>query len=82
MMHAREDIGAIFLNFLAPAASVAELAAMQFVIDDRDVDGQTGGQAGDKRQQRLSVRFTRSVKTQHFRKPSVSRKNLDAKQKV
>jgi hypothetical protein len=55
---------------------------MQFVIDDRDVDGQTGGQAGDKRQQRLSVRFTRSVKTQHFRKPSVSRKNLDAKQKV
>jgi hypothetical protein len=65
MMDARENIGPIFLDFLAPTASITELPAVQLAIDYRDVDGQASRQAGDKRQQRLPVRFTSSVKTQH-----------------
>ena len=49
----------------AAAASVAKLAAVQFVIDDIDVDGQASRKARDKCQQRLSVRFTGGGETQH-----------------
>jgi hypothetical protein len=37
--HAGENVGAVFFYFLAAAASVAELAAVQFVIDNIDVNG-------------------------------------------
>ncbi len=66
VMDASENIGAIFFDFLAAAAAVAELAAVQLVIDEGDVDGQTRGQAGDEGQQGLSVRFTGGVKAQHL----------------
>src|SRR6266446_1312591 len=63
--YAGEDVGAVFFDFLATAAAVAELAAMEFVVDEVQVDGKRRGQARDKGQQRLSVRFTGSVEAQH-----------------
>ena len=63
--HAGENFGAVFLDFLAAAATVAELAAMEFVIDEINIDGKGSGQTGDEGEERLSVRFTGSVEAKH-----------------
>ena len=63
--HAGKNLGAVLLDFLAAAAAVAELAAVQLLIDKLDVDRQLRGQAGDKGEERLSMRFTGSVETEH-----------------
>ena len=65
--HARENIGAILFDFLPAAASVAELAAVKFVIDEVQIDREGRWEAGNKRKQRLSVRFTGGVELQHLR---------------
>src|SRR5713226_1058282 len=65
--HAGKDFGAVFLDFLAAAAAVAELAAVQFVIDEVEVHGQGRRQAGKEGEERLSVRFTGSVEAKHSR---------------
>ncbi len=54
--HASENVGAIFFYFLPAAATVAELAAVQFAIDEFEVNGQAGGESGQKGEQRLSGR--------------------------
>src|SRR5258708_39289130 len=64
--HSGENVRAVLFDFLPPAASVAQLTAMQFVIDELQINGQSRGQAGQKRQQRLSMRFSRSVELQHL----------------
>ena len=63
--HAGEDFCAVFLDLLASTAAVAELAAVQFVIDEIDVDRKGSGQSGNEGQQSLSVRFTGSVEAKH-----------------
>ncbi len=65
--HAGKDFGAVFLDFLAAAAAVAELAAVQFVIDEVEVHGQGRRQAGKEGEERLSVGFTGSVEAKHGR---------------
>src|SRR5229473_1725933 len=65
--YAGEDVGAVLFDFLAAAAAVAELAAMEFVVDEVQVDRKRSGQPGNEGQQRLSVRFTGSVEAQHGR---------------
>jgi hypothetical protein len=63
--HAGKDFAAVSFDFLAAAATVAKLAAVEFVIDEIDVDGEGSGQAGDEGEERLSVRFTGSVEAKH-----------------
>ncbi len=65
--HAGKDFGAVFFDFLTAAAAVAELAAVQFVIDEVEVHGQGRRQAGKEGEERLSVRFTGSVEAKHSR---------------
>ena len=65
MAHASKDFGAVFFKFLTAAASVTKLAAMEFVVDEVQVDRKRSGQPGNEGQQRLSVRFTGSVEAQH-----------------
>jgi hypothetical protein len=60
-----EDFGAIFFDFLAATAAVAELAAVELVIYEVYVDRKGSGQAGNEGQESLSVRFTGSVEAQH-----------------
>src|SRR5712692_1966029 len=65
--HAGKDFGAVFLDFLTAAAAVAELAAVQFVIDEIEIDRQGSRQAGDEGEERLSVGFTGGVEAKHGR---------------
>jgi hypothetical protein len=60
-----KDFRLILLNLLAPAAAIAQLPAVQLLIDEFDVDRKLRGQAGNKREERLSMRFTGGVKLQH-----------------
>jgi hypothetical protein len=60
-----EDVCAIFFNFLAAAASVAELAAVQVAVYGFDINGQAGRQPGKEGQEGLTVGFTRCVETKH-----------------
>jgi hypothetical protein len=46
-----ENVSAVFFNFLATTASVAELAAVQLAIDEFEVDGEASRQAGEKCQE-------------------------------
>jgi hypothetical protein len=63
--HAGEDFGAIFLDLLASTAAVAELSAVEFMIDEIDVNREGSGKAGDEGEERLSVGFTGSVEAKH-----------------
>jgi hypothetical protein len=45
----------IALDLHATASAVAELAAAQLVVDQFVIDGQSGGQAFDDRDERSSV---------------------------
>ena len=65
--HAGKNLRLVFLDFLSPPAAVAELPAVQLVIDELHINGQLRGQAGNKRQQRLPVRFAGGAKFQHCR---------------
>jgi hypothetical protein len=67
----RKNIRGILLNLLPAAASVAKLPTAQFVIDKFQVHRHLRGQAADKRQQRLPMRFTCAVKAKHSR-PSLA----------
>jgi hypothetical protein len=60
-----EDVGAVFLDFLASAAAVAELAAMELMIDEINVNGKRCWESGDEGKQGLSVRFTGGVEAEH-----------------
>src|ERR1700674_263395 len=65
--HSGENLRRVLFNLLPPAASIAKLAPAQFVIDELHVNRQLRWQPGNKRQQRLSMRFTRGVKAKHPR---------------
>src|SRR5580658_5844676 len=53
--HPGQNIGPIFFDALAAAAPKSELAAMQFAIYERQVNGDASRQAGHPGDQRLSV---------------------------
>src|SRR5690242_21201207 len=67
MAYAGKRLDAIFLDFLTPATSVAQLPAVQLPVNELKINGHTRGKAADPGNQRLSVRFTRSDKPQHRR---------------
>src|SRR5580704_18997578 len=51
--HTGENLGAILLNLLPPAATIPELSPMQFVIGEVDAHRHISGHARAKRQQPL-----------------------------
>jgi hypothetical protein len=63
--HAGKSFSAIVLNFLAPAASVAKLPAVQFAPDEFHVHGYASGHAGYPGDQRLSVGLSGSDESKH-----------------
>ena len=63
--HSGEDLGFIFLNFLTATPPVSKLAAMEFMIDEINIDGKRRGQSRDEGKQSLSVRFTGGVEAKH-----------------
>ena len=63
--HAGENVRRVFLNALASATTVAELAAMQFALNKVEVHAHACGESGDPGDQSLSVRFTGGDETQH-----------------
>src|SRR6516164_965220 len=63
--HSGENVRAIFLDFLPPAAPVAELPPLQLVIDKLDSNLQSRRETRHKRQQRLTVRLTRGIEAKH-----------------
>ena len=56
----------IEMALLAPAAPVTQLPPVQLVIDEVQIDGKGSRQVGNKRKERLSVRFPGPVKLQHL----------------
>ena len=56
--HAAENARGVALNAHSPAAAVTLLPPPEFAIDEREIDGDTGGHARKQRDQRLSVRFS------------------------
>ncbi len=60
-----KNVGAVLFDFLAAATTVAELTAVEFAVNEVEVDGESGGQAGQKGEKGLAVRFTRGVETKH-----------------
>ena len=65
--HAGQKFDAIFFDFLAPAAAVAQLPPVEFPLHEFEVNGHTRGHAADPSNQRLTVRFPRSNKAKHGR---------------
>src|SRR5260370_32800317 len=65
MAHPGENCCRVLLDLLPHAASIPKLAASELMIDELHVNRHLCGQAGDKRQQRLSMRFTRGIKAKH-----------------
>ncbi len=65
MANAGEKAGFIFLDAHSPAPSVSLLAAPQLAIHKLQVNGDTRRHAGKRGYQRLSVRLSSGVKTQH-----------------
>jgi hypothetical protein len=55
--HAGEELGAVGLDLLPPAAAVAALAAREFAVDHVGVDLHAGGEAFDERDECFAVRF-------------------------
>src|SRR6516162_7840753 len=64
---AGKNLGSILLDFLAAAAAVAQLAAVQLGVDELEVDRELGGKAGNVCEKRLSVRFAGGIEFQHPR---------------
>ena len=62
-----QRLDAVLFDFLAPAAAVSQLPPVQFHLHKLEVNGHTRGQAADPRNQRLTVRLTRSNKAKHGR---------------
>src|SRR6266566_4874656 len=62
-----KNLGSILLDFLAAAATVAQLAAVQLGVDELEVDGELRGKAGKVCEKRLSVRFAGGIEFQHPR---------------
>ena len=58
-------LGLIFLDPLSSAAPVSQLAAVQFAVDEFQIDGQAGRQPGNPGDQRLAVRFSGGNELQH-----------------
>src|ERR1700674_863575 len=52
---AGENIGSVFLDFLASSAAVSQLPPAKLTVDEFQVHGQGSGQPGDKRQERLPM---------------------------
>jgi hypothetical protein len=68
----------ILLDAHASAASVALLATPKFVIDECFVDLQACGNAGNYRDQRLSVRLSGCAETKHKPKILQERSRMSA----
>src|SRR5262245_9840642 len=65
MADAAEDFDAVLLDLHAGAAAIPLLTPPQFVIDLIDIDGQTGGQTFNNRDQCATVRFAGGSETEH-----------------
>jgi hypothetical protein len=65
--HTSKNLSVVFFDSLAPSAPVAELTAVQLVVDELEIDGELRGETGDKGKQSLPVRFASSIKFQHPR---------------
>ena len=65
MTHTGENIRGVFFDALSPAAAVAELAAMQFALNEVKVYRHACRETGNPGDQSLSVRFTGGNETQH-----------------
>ena len=62
---AARGVDLVGLDLHAAAAAVALLSAPELAIDEVDVDGDTGGQAGDERDESFAVRFSGGFETNH-----------------
>ena len=65
MADAGEDVGGILLDAHAAAATVALLAAPEFVVEKGLVDGDAGGEAADKGDQAFAVAFAGGGESEH-----------------
>ena len=65
MTDAGEDVGGVCLDFHATAAAVSLLAAPEFAVEERLIDFQAGGDAGEKGDEGLSVGFSGGEVAQH-----------------
>jgi len=65
MPHAGQDPHLIPLDLHAPAAAVASLSTLQFVIDEVEIDRNVGREPFHKRNQCLPVRLTGGPIAQH-----------------
>jgi hypothetical protein len=65
MPHPGKDMGVVTLDFHPPAAAETLLAAPEFVVEKRLIHGQSGWKAGNERDQRFSVGFSRSEVAKH-----------------
>jgi hypothetical protein len=66
MPHAREKFGSIFLDFLAAASAVAQLAPVHLSLDELHIDGNARGKSRNPRYESLPMGFTRRHETQHY----------------
>ena len=53
--YAGKNLRGVLFYFLAAATSVPELAPVQLIVYEFEIDGKLRGKAGDVRKQRLSV---------------------------
>ena len=58
--NSRQHVDGVGLKFLPSASAVPSLSSLKFAIDESRVNFEAGRKAVDHRQQRFSVRFTRS----------------------
>jgi hypothetical protein len=65
MMHARQDMRLIGLDFHTPTAPVPLLPPPEFAVHKRLVHGQPGGKPGQKGNQSLAVRLPGCEVAQH-----------------
>ena len=63
--YARQNIRLIFLDPLAPAASIPQLPPVQFALNEFQIHRHAQRQPGDPRNQGLPVRFTRADESKH-----------------
>ena len=63
--HAAEHVGLVGFNLHAAAAAIALLAPPQIAVDEVKINGHTGRQSGDQRNQRLPMRLPGRRKTNH-----------------
>jgi hypothetical protein len=72
MANPGKGLDAILFDLLSAASPVAELPAMQLALNEFKINGHTRRHAADPRNQRLTVRLTRSDKAKHGRRRILS----------